>query len=161
MSRDARAKRVRERERERERESKRETEREKDREGERESHFGSGHLAQVHCTLNLSQMAPSVAMVQGHASCPACVASCWWGGSCPNLRRRCCLFRHSPEEVGAALSVERDGGGEMERNVFELAAEVQELRFVVQRLAGAIMWDRGTVHVPQAAEPHSVEENFG
>ena len=46
---------------------------------------------------------------------------------------------------------------------------MQELRRVAHKLAGAIMWDRGTVHVPQAAEgmkeqtadvplPHIVEE---
>ena len=96
-------------------------------------------------------MAPSVAMVQGHASCPACVASCWWCASCPYLRRSCCLFRHSPKEVEAASSVGRDSNGKTEQNVFELAAEVQELRRVVQRLAG-FMWDLGAVHVPHAAK---------
>ena len=51
---------------------------------------------------------PSVAMVQGHLCRPAWVASCWWGASCPNLRRGCCLFRHSSDEVAAASLVGQD-----------------------------------------------------
>ena len=54
-------------------------------------------LAQVHCTLNLSQMAPSVAFVQGRLLV----------GSV-HLPHHCSLFPHSQEEVKAASSVEQD-----------------------------------------------------
>ena len=42
----------------------------------------------------------------------------------------------------AASSVGRDSVGQMSA-VCELAAEVQELRMAVRKLAGSIMWDRG------------------
>ena len=48
----------------------------------------------------------------------------------------------TPEEVKAASSVGRDSVGQMSA-VVELAAEVQELRLAVCKLAGSIMWDRG------------------
>ena len=64
------------------------------------------------------------------------VTACRRGGKCPYLQRRRCLFGHSAEEAEAALLV----GGEAPRgDVLVLAAEVQELRRVVQRLAGTIM----------------------
>ena len=56
-----------------------------------------------------------------------------------------------------ASSVGRDSGGKMDQNVFELAADVQDLRRVVQKLAGAIMWDRGAVHIPERIEEQTVD----
>ena len=56
----------------------------------------------------------------------------------PYLQRRRCLFGHSAGEVAAATLV----GSEAPRSdVLELAAEVQGLRRVLQRLAGTILWD--------------------
>ena len=68
------------------------------------------------------------------------VTACRRGGERPYLQRRRCLFGHSAEvQVAAALLV---GGEAPSVDVLELAADVQRLRRVVQRLAGTIMWDR-------------------
>ena len=69
------------------------------------------------------------------------VTACRRGGECPYFQRRRCFFGPSAEEVAAALLV----GSEAPRgDVLELAAEVQGLRRVVQRLDGTIMWDRAS-----------------
>ena len=78
------------------------------------------------------------------------VTACRRGGKCLYLPRRRCLFVHSAEEVAAALLV----GSEAPRDdVLELAAEMQELRRVVQRLAGTIVWDRVNPAASAVAKP--------
>ena len=99
----------------------------------------------VHCTLNLSQMAPSVAVVQ-----VATQAAQPGVRLVPTFSAVAASSGTPRKEVVAASSVGRDSGGKMGRNVFELAAEVQELRRAVQKLAGAIMWDGGAVHISRA-----------
>ena len=83
-------------------------------------------------------MAPSVALDQGHTSCPACVASCWWGASCPYLRRRCCLFRHSSEEVAAVSSVGLDSDWQPKFSA-RLADLEEMIRPVQERIAKEII----------------------
>ena len=56
---------------------------------------------------------------------------------------------HSAEEVAAALLV---GSEDPRGDVLELAAEVQGLKRVVQRLAGTIMWDRASPAAIAVAE---------
>ena len=75
-----------------------------------------------------------------HAPVPQ-ITACRRGGVCPCLQRRRCFFDHSAEEVAVALLV---GSEDPRDDVLELAAEVQGLRGVVQRLAGTIMWDRAS-----------------
>ena len=108
--------------------------------------------------FGLSQMAcPSVAMVQGHLCRPAWVATCRWGASCPYLRRGCCLFRHSSDEVAAASLVGQDSES-MESiplaSLDSLAERVTQLERVVEQIAGApvpqiLEGVDGLQHVPQ------------
>ena len=87
-----------------------------------DSHFGSRSFVFV---------ASSVMMVSAR----------WRGGECSDLQRRRCFFGHSAGELAAALLV----GSEAPRDdVLVLAEEVQELRRVVQRLAGTIVWGRSS-----------------
>ena len=78
------------------------------------------------------------------------VTACRRGGECPYLQCRRCLFGYSTEEVAAALLVESEAPRD---DVLELAAEVQGLRRVVQRLAGTIMWDRANPAATAVAKP--------
>ena len=120
-----------------ERERERQTCEERDRHVNR-SHVGSSSL---HSELE------SNGTIRGYGSRPRWLPS--WRGQLlvgcvlSHFRRRCCLFRPA-EEADAASSVERDSFGKVSA-VCELPAEVQELRLVVRRLAGSIMWDRGAV----------------
>ena len=71
--------------------------------------------------------------------------------------RRGCLSRHSWEEVEAPSSVGRDSVGQMSA-VWELAAEVQELRLAVRKRAGSIMWDRGAAILGKRFPERIVEQ---
>ena len=65
---------------------------------------------------------------------------------CPHLRRRCCLFGHSSDEVASASLVG------MQLPVSGTAREEHEaLVAAVRRLAAALMWSRGTVVEPVVA----------
>ena len=97
--------------------------------------------------LNLSQMAPSVAIVQDHASCPAGVASCWWGEALWLL-----LTGRGESGVGGGAGQR----GKMDRHVFDLGARVQELRRATKRLAGAPMWHLGE-RIPERLVEQSVD----
>ena len=81
---------------------------------------------------------------------PSPPLACWRGGECPYLQRRRCLFGHSAEEVAAALLVGREAAHD---DVLQLAEEVQELRRVVQRLAGVVMWGRASLTATSVAKP--------
>ena len=70
--------------------------------------------------------------------CSSMVTPCWRGGGCPYLRRRCCLFGHSSEEVAAASLV---GVQPPERG--PTWEEHQALVTAFRRLAAAVMWSRG------------------
>ena len=59
---------------------------------------------------------------------------------CSHLQRRRCLFRHSEEELVAALLVRSEAPRD---EALELAAEVQELRRVVQTGGGDHVGPRG------------------
>ena len=78
------------------------------------------------------------------------VTACQRVGECPNLQRRRCLFGHSTEEAAAALLV---GSKAPRDDVLELAAEVQGLRRVVQRLATAV-----AKHVVEARPPENAKD---
>ena len=91
--------------------------------------FGSSHLGSRSFRVPSLQFSVVVMMV----------TACWRGGECLYLQRRRCFFSHSAEKVAAALLV----GDEASRvDVLELAADVQGLRRLVQRLARTITWDR-------------------
>ena len=78
--------------------------------------------------------------------CVMMVTACWRGAECSHFQRRRWLFGHS-EEVAAALL---EGSEAPRDDVLELAAEVQGLRRVVQRLARTIMWTVPTLPLQQS-----------
>ena len=75
------------------------------------------------------------------------VATCWNGPACPYLRRRCCLFRHSVEEVASASLVGRQNPQHdclQRESLLTLSEDVAALQLSFQRLAAAVMWRTGT-----------------
>ena len=100
----------------------------------------------------LSQMAPSTLPSGSTARIGWCPKPCKWGGGCPYLRRRCCLFGHSSDEVASASLV-----GMQLPMCGPTREEHEALVAAVRRLAAALMWSRGT-----AVEPvMTTQDNFG
>ena len=84
------------------------------------------------------------------------VTPCRWGGGCPYLRRRCCLFGHTSGEVAAAslVGLQPPARGSTSEKYDGLVA-------AVRRLAAAVMWSSGqTVDVPapQTHQPKDLAE---
>ena len=75
----------------------------------------------------------------GHVGNDVQISALYWGGSCPFLQRRCCLFGHSSDEVASAslVGVQLPVSGPTRE-------EHEALVAAVRRLAAALMWSRGT-----------------